>query len=604
MAIRMSALTRKSIEMHRQGHFGVTFLTFAPLAHVLASNGKPDLALLSWLGIQAVEPLLDQDFRLPGVSHRSISHSLVAALVVGYVLGAVRWLLGGRVVAISTGGLSTGGDVWGWILTILPDASAQMLSTAVPDVTLEAIAGGARQRFVDVVDRRALVTYGFGVGVYSVLEHLLGDIITNREIKPLLPFSGRSGLSARLHPENPVANAGLFGLGVLTVLVVLLTMSTAAGAAASVPADGPLDLSPVDIAAGREQNQSADQTGAAVTVSNQTSNGSTVTIENATLPEGGFVALHDSEYLDGRAPADSSIITVSKYLSPGNHTNVTVEISNAPPGNYPSLNKSRLNTSQALVAVVYRDSDSNRCFDYVRTVGENDTPYESGREPISDAASIRIPSSETKSRSATVTIRDQTLRNNTLVVEKARLPDGGFLVAHNASYQRTGDPLTSVAGASRHLPPGNHTNVTLDLRSGALTRTQVVTVRPSLDTNDNQRYDYVRSDGFQDGGYTTFNRSQIVSETAQVHVASADQATGTVRPTRSVAPTWATSTLSAGTPSGNLTEERAMSSAQGDLGGSDDQTGLAGLSGSELLLGAIAILGVLAVLPSLARRFR
>ena len=603
----MSALTRKLIEMHRQGHFGVTFLAFVPRAYVLAANGKPDLILLSWFGIQAVEPLPDQDFRLPGVNHRSVSHSLVTALVVGYVLDAVRWLLGGRTVALSTGGLSTSGDIWGWILTVLPDVSAQMLNTAVADATLEAIAGGARQRFVGVVNRRAFTTYEFGVGVYSVLKHLLGDVITNWEIKPLLSFSKGSLLLRPLQAENPVANAGLFGLGVLAVLVVLLTMSTAAGAAASVPDDGPLDLSPIDIIAGQQQNQSTNQTGAAVAVSNQTSNGSTVTVENATLPEGGFVALHDSEYLDGRAPADSSVIAVSKYLSPGNYTNVTVEISNAPPGNYPGLNQSRLNTSQALTAVVYRDSDSNRRFDYVRTVGENDTAYESGGEPISDAASIRIPSSELKPRAATVTIRDQTLRNGTLVVERARLPDGGFLVAHNVSYQRTGDPLTSVAGASRHLPPGNHTNITLDLRSGALTRTQVVTVRPSLDTNDNQRYDYVRSDGFQDIGYTTLNRSQTVSETAQIRVASAVRATGTARPTRRDAPTQATSTMPAGIPSSNLIEERATSSAQGDSGDLDGQagrSGLSGLSSSDLLLGAIAILGVLAVLPSLARKFR
>jgi len=64
--------------MNRRGHTGMTLLAFAPLAYLLASDGKLLLAGVCWLGIQAVEPLPDRDFQVPGLNHRQTSHSLLA----------------------------------------------------------------------------------------------------------------------------------------------------------------------------------------------------------------------------------------------------------------------------------------------------------------------------------------------------------------------------------------------------------------------------------------------------------------------------------------------------------------------------------------------
>ena len=85
---------------------------------------------------------------------------------------------------------------------------------------------------------------------------------------------------------------------------------------------------------------------------------------------------------------------------------------------------------------------------------------------------------------ASVTFTDQQIRNGTLVVEQGRLPQGGFLVAHNQSYQRTGDPMMSAVGLSGYMPLGDHSSVTLDVLPSTLNRSQTVTVRPARDTDN------------------------------------------------------------------------------------------------------------------------
>ena len=130
----------------------------------------------------------------------------------------------------------------------------------------------------------------------------------------------------------------LLGFGAL-VLIGLFFATASGGGIASGAMDAPqpcclgdppparydecvssLDLSSVDVVAG----QSANQSTAAVTISNQSTNGSTVIIESARLPEGGFIALQSSSYVDGLESRGRTVIAVSKYLKPGNYTNLSL----------------------------------------------------------------------------------------------------------------------------------------------------------------------------------------------------------------------------------------------------------------------------------------
>ncbi|WP_049996177.1 DUF7282 domain-containing protein [Halococcus sediminicola] len=308
----------------------------------------------------------------------------------------------------------------------------------------------------------------------------------------------------------------LLGLGVLALIGVLFATVSAG------PIGVPTDLSPVDVAAG----QSTNVTNATVTFANQTSNGTNVTVEGATLPKGGFIVIHSSGYTTGGASAESSVIATSKYLKPGNYSSVTIDISNAPPGNYPGLNRSRLNASGPLTAMVHRDTDGNKRMDFVASVGANDTAYASDGSPITDSAGITVPT-EIREQ-ASVTVRSQTLQGDSLTVERARLPDSGFLVIHNKSYLSSESaPLESAVGVSSYLEVGQHKGVSVPLLDGAAEEDQTLVAVPYRDTNGNQRYDYIASDGFQDTAYEnwTGNQSVIVNDTAGVTVEDTESVT-------------------------------------------------------------------------------
>jgi membrane-bound metal-dependent hydrolase YbcI (DUF457 family) len=72
------------------------------------------------------------------------------------------------------------------------------------------------------LDGMALATFGFAVGVYGILVHLLADAITVAGVRPLLPLSQwRLSLSS-IRADSPLANNGLLGLGILALAVVFL----------------------------------------------------------------------------------------------------------------------------------------------------------------------------------------------------------------------------------------------------------------------------------------------------------------------------------------------------------------------------------------------
>jgi hypothetical protein len=121
---------------------------------------------------------------------------------------------------------------------------------------------------------------------------------------------------------------------------------------------------------------------ATVQFTNQDSNGSAVTVRSVTLPDGGFVVVHNGGVVEGEAV--ESIVGRSDYLSAGTHRNVTVALSEP------------IEQSQRLVAVLYRDSNDNKEYDFVASNRTADGPY---TEPDSPEAVNQI---------AIVTVVEQT----------------------------------------------------------------------------------------------------------------------------------------------------------------------------------------------------
>lgn len=547
--------------MHRRGHVGMAMLAYAPVGFVLLADRQLGLALLGLLGVLLIEPLPDNDQWIPGLRHRGTSHSLLCALLVGGVIGALGWLVGDRIAVFFA-------DLFAGLDTAAVGFFAGLFQWAA-----EELRG---------LDGPTLATFGFAIGVYGILVHLLADVITVAGIRPLLPLSQwRISLSS-VRSDSPLANNGLFGIGVLALAVVFFVTTPGAG----------IGLSPVDVAAGQSQNA----TNASAELANQTTNGTVVTVGEVTLPSAGFVTLDSTGPGEGGV-IEESTIAVSQRLSAGTHQNVTLRVNRSPPGGI--VNRTTLNSTGAYEAVLYRDGNGNGRFEFITSGRSADRPFVAGSGSnaslAADSARIIVRGSRgdpnaTPTPTASITFANQTTNESTLTVQSVALPRGGWVVVHNSSYTPPeSDPVGSTVGISPYLGPGEYQNVTVELVNGTVTRNQTLIARPSMDTNDNQRYDYVRSDGFQDVGYTVGD--QVLTAQAQVSVPSSAAPTSTAAASETTATDATASAASTATATATSTssqpETSAVTTTSESGGGSDLLSVASSILGPLIVIGAI-----------------
>lgn len=212
----------------------MAMLAYAPAGFFLLSDSKPGLTLLGLLGVLLVEPLPDTDQWIPGLRHRGTSHSLLCALLVGGVIGTLGWVVGE------------------YVATLLVSSLAG-LNTATVGIFANLLQWIAEQ--LDTLDGRTLASFGFVIGVFGIVVHLLADAITIAGIRPLLPlFHWRVSLLS-IRSDSAVANIGLLGVGVLALAAVILVTAPGVGLVGT-----PASLAPVDAAAGHPQNMSGAAT--------------------------------------------------------------------------------------------------------------------------------------------------------------------------------------------------------------------------------------------------------------------------------------------------------------------------------------------------------
>lgn len=153
--------------MYREGHYGGALLAYAPLGILVSLGGYTAVAIVGGLVCVGLSTLPDWDRRLPLLEHRGPTHTIPFALLVG--------------VGVAT------------VAAVLVDASSA---------------------FADA----GFVAFAFLVGFLSIGSHLVVDALTPMGVRPFWPFS-RSRYSLHLTTAaNPIANYGLFGLGLGTVL--------------------------------------------------------------------------------------------------------------------------------------------------------------------------------------------------------------------------------------------------------------------------------------------------------------------------------------------------------------------------------------------------
>jgi len=216
---------------------------------------------------------------------------------------------------------------------------------------------------------------------------------------------------------------------------------------------------------------------ASVTFSEQTTGGTTVTVDEVTLPEGGFVTIHDSSLADGETLG--SVAGTSAYLEEGTHENVTVTLDEP------------LNEDEQLTAMAHRDTDGDRAYTFVSSNGQTDGPYTADSGAVVASANVTV--------SASVSISDQPTDGSSIVVDSVELSEGGFVTIHDGSLL-DGETFASVRGTSEYLEAGHHENVRVHL-DDELSEDATVIPMPHTDSNDNQMYDFVEDEGGADGPY-------------------------------------------------------------------------------------------------------
>jgi inner membrane protein len=163
-----------SSSVYRTGHYGAALLVYAPVGLVLYPVSSA-AAVVGGAGVLALARVPDYDHRVPLLSHRGPTHTLLFLVVVAGALAAAGWLLGAQVGVAS--------------------------------------------------DRRlAIAALGALAGAVGIGSHLLADALTPAGVPLLWPLSSRDYSLHLIGASNPVANWGLLALGVGATAGTYLTV--------------------------------------------------------------------------------------------------------------------------------------------------------------------------------------------------------------------------------------------------------------------------------------------------------------------------------------------------------------------------------------------
>lgn len=110
--------------------------------------------------------------------------------------------------------------------------------------------------------------------------------------------------------------------------------------------------------------EAAENVQAGITFTDQTTDGDSVVADRVSMPEGGFVSIHDRRRFDGEILP--SIIGITDFLEPGEHRNVSVQFftedATAPGPLDEGQDGNGLTESQPLIAIPHRDADDSGAF--------------------------------------------------------------------------------------------------------------------------------------------------------------------------------------------------------------------------------------------------
>ncbi len=180
-------------------------------------------------------------------------------------------------------------------------------------------------------------------------------------------------------------------------------------------------------------------------------------------------------------------------------------------GPYETLEGSTISFSMNGMITVDAETIGGETATLYPTSGLADLPAGNGLIHTIDA--IPVPPS------GSTTFTSQLSDGETITVSGAYLSEGGFVAVHDSTllgpdgepFTNDDQPLTSVIGVSQFLEEGLHPeDIEITLFEGVdgssfdqnvLQTSQTLFAMPHFDTNGNQEYDFVETDGAEDGPY-------------------------------------------------------------------------------------------------------
>ena len=89
---------------------------------------------------------------------------------------------------------------------------------------------------------------------------------------------------------------------------------------------------------------------------------------------------------------------------------------------------------------------------------------------------------------------------DSVTVQGAFLPEGGFVVLHDSTALADQGAIPSIVGVSEYLEPGISTDIKVPIDN--VSNTATIVAMAHEDSNDNESYDFSTSGGLEDGPYT------------------------------------------------------------------------------------------------------
>lgn len=139
---------------------------------------------------------------------------------------------------------------------------------------------------------------------------------------------------------------------------------------------------------------------ASLSFSDQETDGKSVVVDDVTLPEGGYVVIHEAT--DG---GPGAVLGHSQYLEPGTYKEVDVTLD------------SSLSKSQDLVAMAHRETNANGEYDFPNADG----PYVKDGSAVTDRAMVTLATAET----TTTTTTAETTTTTTEATTTTTTTEGG-----------------------------------------------------------------------------------------------------------------------------------------------------------------------------------